>query len=66
MADKKGSKAKSKKIERTKLSEEQAEKFLSKHLKDRNLKGKEADHYIRHHAATRLAALDRYAKKHAA
>lgn len=67
MADKKKGKAKPKsKITRTKMTESEAEKFLSRHLKYRDLKGKLADEYVRRHAATRLAALERYAKKHAA
>lgn len=53
----------SKVAQRTKMTDEQSEKFLIKHLKDRELKGKDAEAYVRRHAATRLAALDRYNKK---
>lgn len=63
---KKGAHKAKKAVTRIKMTDEQAEKFLKKHLADRELRGKEADAYVRRHAATRLAALDRWNKKHAA
>lgn len=54
------------KASRTIMSQETSDKWLDRHLKDRGLKGAEAELYVRHHAATRLAALARYAAKHAA
>ena len=50
-------------VQRTRMTDEQVEKFLKKHLKDRDLKGAEAERAIRRCAATRWAALERNAKK---
>ncbi len=51
-------------VQRTRMTDEQAEAFLKKYLKDRDIKGKEADQFVRRTAATRLAALTRYTAHH--
>lgn len=50
-------------VHRTKMTEDEAEKFLKKYLGDRDLKGAESNRAIRMCAATRWAALTRYSKK---
>lgn len=47
-------------VERTKMTEDQAEKFLTKYLAARNLTGAKANAHVRLVAAKRLAALARY------
>ena len=53
-------------MSRTKMTDEQAEKFLSKYIADRGLSAQAANKHIRLVAAKRLAALDRYTSEHAA
>jgi hypothetical protein len=55
--------AKSKKVERTRMSEAEVEKYLKHYASKRDLKGKELEHAIRRCAATRWAALERNTKK---
>lgn len=55
-----------KKVERTRMSDAEAEKFATQHEKSHDLKGKEATGFWRRYGARRLAALARDQKKHPA
>jgi hypothetical protein len=56
--------AKKAEVKRTRMSDAEVEQFLKRYLKARDLKGKEAETTIRHCAATRWAALERWSKHH--
>ena len=51
---------------RTRMSEEQVNAYLKHYAKGHDLKGKEFDHAVKHCAATRWAALERWSKAHPA
>jgi len=46
------------------MSEEQVKAYLKHYAKEHDLKGKEFDHAVKHCAATRWAALERWSKGH--
>lgn len=52
-----------KEVVRTKMTDAEVEKFLAKYVKDHGWSAAEAHKRIRHCAATRWGALDRYAHK---
>lgn len=56
-------KSKSKRVERTRMSEADVEKYLKHYAKEHDLKGAEFSHAKDRCAATRWAALERNAKK---
>lgn len=48
---------------RTKMTEHEVEAFITQYAKKNNMKGKALEERLRHTAATRLAALERYKPK---
>lgn len=56
---------KHKEVKRIRMTDSEVDQFLKRWAKERDLKGKELEAHLRHAAATRLAALERYAKKQA-
>lgn len=53
-----------KKAVRTKMSDADVEKFLHRYQKERDLRDDEFKRALRHCAATRWAALERYVARH--
>ena len=54
--------AKKVEVQRVRMTDEEGEKYLTKWTKDHDLSAAEATRRIRHIAATRLAALERWTK----
>lgn len=52
-----------KEAKRVRMTDKEVDQFIARWAKDRGLKGKALDIKLRHAAATRLAALARYAAK---
>lgn len=55
--------AEKKVVERKRMTESEVGKMIAKFAKTHDLKGKELEDKLRHIAATRLGALERYAAK---